>query len=118
MPRLREVDVGGVYINMVVKSGSNALHRIASAFYDTAATEAGINLPTFQGQTVQAGVPIIMTPDTAVNLGGPFITAGGLSAPTVGMTSRKACCRYEGRTAALSPTPITTSSAADLSPVR
>lgn len=67
------VPIGGVYMNMVTKSGSNTLHGLASAYYSTAATEASPSLPTFNGSPVNAGSPIVMSRDTAANLGGPLI---------------------------------------------
>ena len=68
-----EVGVGGVYMNMVPKSGSNQLHGLAAIYYDSAATEAGVKEPTFNGNKVNVGSPIIMTRDTTVNLGGPIM---------------------------------------------
>ncbi|HLK34180.1 MAG TPA: TonB-dependent receptor, partial [Terriglobales bacterium] len=68
-----EVGVGGVYMNMVPKSGSNEVHGLAAIYYDTAATQAGVNEPTYQGQPVNVGSPMIMTRDSTVNLGGPLI---------------------------------------------
>ena len=68
-----EVGVGGVYMNMVPKSGSNDLHGLAAIYYDSAGTSAGVNEPTFNGQKVKVGSPIIMTRDTTAQLGGPII---------------------------------------------
>ncbi|HEV2387641.1 MAG TPA: TonB-dependent receptor [Candidatus Acidoferrales bacterium] len=67
------VPIGGVYMNMVIKSGSNTLHGLAAAYYSTAATEASPSLPTFNGAPVNAGSPIVMSRDTATNLGGPLL---------------------------------------------
>ncbi len=68
-----EVGVGGMYMNMVTKSGSNELHGLLAAYYLTGATEANQTLPTFQGQPVQAGSPFVMSLDTTASLGLPII---------------------------------------------
>ena len=69
-----EVGVGGVYINMVSKSGSNQIHGTANAYYDTNAFQSGIIEPTFNGQPVNAGNgPIVMVRDLTANAGGPVI---------------------------------------------
>ncbi len=68
-----EVAVGGVYMNLVPKSGSNSVHGLAAIYYDTAATEATINNPTYNGSSISAGTPIIMTRDTTVNMGAPLL---------------------------------------------
>lgn len=67
------VSVGGIYMNMVTRSGSNQLHGLLAAYYATAALEAANNLPVFNGQPVNAGSPIVMTRDTTANLGGPLL---------------------------------------------
>ncbi len=67
------VGIGGVYMNMVTRSGSNELHGLLAAYYSTAGLEAGNNLPVFNGQPVNAGSPIVMTRDTTANLGGPLL---------------------------------------------
>src|SRR5215472_8307171 len=67
------VPIGGVYMNMVTKSGSNQLHGFASAYYSTAGLQANPELPTFNGKVVNAGSPIVMARDTSVGAGGPFI---------------------------------------------
>src|SRR5580698_6373882 len=69
-----EVSVGGVYINMVPKSGSNQLHGSANAYYDTNAFQSGIKEPTFNGAPVNAGNgPVVMIRDLTANVGGPII---------------------------------------------
>ena len=68
-----EVGVGGIYMNMVPKSGSNDIHGMAAIYYDSAATEATIQEPLFNGVPVRAGSPIIMSRDTTAQLGGPII---------------------------------------------
>ncbi len=69
-----EVSVGGVYINMVSKSGSNQLHGSANAYYDTNAFQSAIKEPTFNGLPVNAGNgPIVMLRDITANAGGPII---------------------------------------------
>ena len=68
-----EVGVGGVYMNMVPKSGSNQLHGLAAIYYDSAGTSAGVSEPTFNGNKVDVGSPIIMTRDTTAQLGGPIL---------------------------------------------
>jgi hypothetical protein len=67
------VSIGGVYMNMVTKSGSNQLHGQAAAYYSTSAFQASADAPVFNGQSVNAGSPIVMDRDTAANLGGPLI---------------------------------------------
>lgn len=68
-----EVGVGGIYMNMVPKAGSNTMHGLAAIYYDSAATQATINEPTYKGQPISAGSPIIMSRDTTANLGGPLL---------------------------------------------
>ncbi len=69
-----EVSVGGVYINMVPKSGSNEIHGSANGYYDTNAFQSGIKEPTFNGLPVNAGNgPIVMLRDLTANAGGPII---------------------------------------------
>jgi hypothetical protein len=67
------VPIGGIYMNMVTKSGSNELHGQAAAYYLTAATQAGVKEPLFQGAPVATGSPFDMTLDTSASLGGPII---------------------------------------------
>src|SRR5690349_24803441 len=67
------VPIGGVYMNMVTKSGSNQLHGEALLYYLTAAWQAGDKFPTYQGSPVTSGSPFDMTRDTSVSLGGPVI---------------------------------------------
>lgn len=67
------VPIGGIYMNMVTKSGSNELHGQAAAYYLTAATQAGVKEPLFQGDPVPTGSPFDMTLDTSASLGGPVI---------------------------------------------
>src|SRR2546425_459801 len=68
-----QVPIGGVYMNMVTKSGSNELHGQASLYYLTAATQAGVKQPLFQGSPVPTGAPFDMTRDTSASLGGPLL---------------------------------------------
>ncbi len=67
------VPIGGIYMNMVTKSGSNQLHGQAAAYYLTAATQAGVKQPVFQGSPVATGSPFDMTRDTSASLGGPIM---------------------------------------------
>jgi hypothetical protein len=67
------VPIGGIYMNMVTKSGSNELHGQAAAYYLTAATQAGVKQPLFQGTPVPTGSPFDMTLDTSASLGGAII---------------------------------------------
>jgi hypothetical protein len=67
------VPIGGIYMNMVTKSGSNELHGLAATYYETAATAAGSNLPTYNGLPVNAGSPLIHGIDSTAQLGGPII---------------------------------------------
>ena len=65
------VPIGGVYMNQVTKSGSNQLHGMAAIYYLTAATQAGVKQPLYQGSPVPTGSPFDMTRDTTASLGGP-----------------------------------------------
>jgi len=65
------VPIGGIYMNMVTKSGSNELHGQAAAYYLTAAFQAGVKQP--QNAVVNTGSPFDMTLDTSASLGGPMI---------------------------------------------
>jgi hypothetical protein len=65
------VPIGGIYMNMVTKSGSNELHGQAAAYYLTAGTQADVKQPVFQGTPVPTGSPFDMTRDTSASLGGP-----------------------------------------------
>jgi len=67
------VPIGGVYMNMVTKSGSNQLHGLAAIYYLTAATQAGVYFPNYGGSPVKSGSPFDMTRDTSASLGGPLI---------------------------------------------
>jgi hypothetical protein len=67
------IPIGGVYMNMVTKSGSNQLHGLAAIYYLTAATQAGVKFPNFNGSPVTSGNPFDMTRDTSASLGGPLI---------------------------------------------
>jgi hypothetical protein len=67
------VSIGGVYMNMVTKSGSNTLHGQAAMYYATAATQASPSAPTFSGAPVPAASPIFLDRDTTIGLGGPIV---------------------------------------------
>jgi hypothetical protein len=67
------VPIGGIYMNQVTKSGSNQLHGLAAVYYLTAATQAGVTQPLFQGNPVATGSPFNMTRDTSARLGGPIM---------------------------------------------
>jgi hypothetical protein len=68
-----QVPIGGVYMNMVTKSGSNELHGLAAIYYLTAATQAGVKEPLYNGSPVPTGSPFDMTRDTTASLGGPLL---------------------------------------------
>src|SRR3984885_3582301 len=68
-----EVAVGGVYMNLVPKSGANTMHGLAAFYYQSAGTQATIKNPIFNGSPVSAGTPFIMARDVATNLGGPLL---------------------------------------------
>jgi hypothetical protein len=65
------VPIGGIYMNMVTKSGSNQWHGQAAAYYATAAFEAGAKAPIFNGSPVNAASPILHDRDTSIGVGGP-----------------------------------------------
>ena len=67
-----EVGVGGVYMNLVPKSGANQMHGLAAVYHQSAATQATIADPIYGGAAVPAGTPFIMARDLATNLGGPL----------------------------------------------
>jgi len=67
------VPIGGVYMNMVTKSGSNQLHGQAVFYYLTAGLQAGVKFPIFNGKPVTSGSPFDMTKDMTASLGGPLI---------------------------------------------
>jgi hypothetical protein len=68
-----EVAVGGVYMNLVPKSGANSMHGLAAGYYQSADTQATISNPIYDGSPVGAGTPFIMARDIATNLGGPIL---------------------------------------------
>ncbi len=68
-----EVSVGGLYMDMITKSGSNEWHGLAAAYYLTSAFQAQTQLPIFKGVPVNAGVPFAMARDVTADAGGPII---------------------------------------------
>jgi hypothetical protein len=68
-----EVAVGGVYMNLVPKSGGNQMHGLAAFYYQSAGTQATISDPIYGGVPVPSGTPFIMARDVATNLGGPLL---------------------------------------------
>jgi hypothetical protein len=68
-----EVSVGGVYLSLVTKSGSNQIHGSAAAYYTTAALREDVTEPIYNGSPVKAGSPITMLLDAAANAGGPIV---------------------------------------------
>ncbi|MEO6805410.1 MAG: TonB-dependent receptor [Edaphobacter sp.] len=69
-----EVAVGGVYMNLVPKSGANTMHGLAAIYYQSAGTQATISNPIYNGVPVSAGTPFVMARDIATNLGGPLLS--------------------------------------------
>jgi Carboxypeptidase regulatory-like domain/TonB dependent receptor len=67
------VPIGGVYMNQTTKSGSNELHGQAVIYYLTAATQAGVKFPVYNGSPVKSGSPFDMARDTTASLGGAII---------------------------------------------
>jgi hypothetical protein len=67
------VPIGGVYMNMVTKSGSNQLHGQAVFYYLTAGVQAGVKFPDYKGKPVKSGSPFDMTKDVSASLGGALI---------------------------------------------
>jgi len=59
--------------NLVPKSGANTMHGLAAFYYQSAATQATISDPIYNGSPVAAGTPFIMARDIATNLGAPLI---------------------------------------------
>jgi len=68
-----EVAVGGVYMNLVPKSGANQMHGLAAFYYQSAGTQATISDPTYASSPIPSGTPFIMARDVATNLGGPLL---------------------------------------------
>src|SRR5712692_5442315 len=58
------VPIGGVYMNMVTKSGSNELHGQAGIYYLTSKLQSGVKAPLYNGSPVISGSPFDMTRDT------------------------------------------------------
>jgi hypothetical protein len=67
------VSVGGVYMNMVTRSGTNQWHGDAAAYYLTSAFQSKMNFPVFNGTTDPIGTPFVMSRDTTVDAGGPIL---------------------------------------------
>jgi hypothetical protein len=67
------VAIGGVYMNMVTKSGSNQWHGQAAAYYASAGFEAAAKSPIFNGNPVKAASPITQDRDTTIGAGGPIL---------------------------------------------
>jgi hypothetical protein len=67
------VPIGGIYMNMVTKSGSNQVHGQLGIYYLTAAWQAGVKFPDYNGSPVTSGSPFDMTRDTSASLGGPLL---------------------------------------------
>jgi len=67
------VPIGGVYMNMVTKSGSNELHGQVGIYYLTSKLQAGVKAPIYNGSPVISGSPFDMTRDTTASLGGPVV---------------------------------------------
>ena len=67
------VPIGGVYMNMVTKSGSNQVHGQAGIYYLTSKLQAGVKAPIYSGSPVVSGSPFDMTRDTTASLGGPLM---------------------------------------------
>lgn len=67
------VPIGGVYMNMVTKSGSNELHGQAGIYYLTSKLQAGVTAPAYHATPVVSGSPFDMTRDTTASLGGPLV---------------------------------------------
>jgi Carboxypeptidase regulatory-like domain/TonB dependent receptor len=67
------VPIGGVYMNMVTKSGSNELHGQVGLYYLTSKLQAGVKAPIYNASPVISGSPFDMTRDTTASLGGPLV---------------------------------------------
>ncbi len=67
------VPIGGVYMNMVTKSGSNELHGQVAAYYATAGMQAGSQPLMFNGAAVTPGSPIVIDGDVSGDVGGAII---------------------------------------------
>jgi len=68
-----EVGVGGVYLNLVTKSGSNQIHGTAATYYTTAALRKAVADSLYNGIPGGVGSPINMLLDATANLGAPII---------------------------------------------
>lgn len=66
------ISVGGVYMNMVTRSGTNEWHGDAAAYYLTSAFQSQMNYPVFNGAVDPIGTPFVMARDTTVDAGGPI----------------------------------------------
>jgi Carboxypeptidase regulatory-like domain/TonB dependent receptor len=67
------ISVGGVYMNMVTRSGTNEWHGDAAAYYLTSAFQSQMNFPVFDGTTDHIGTPFVMARNTTVDAGGPIL---------------------------------------------
>ena len=68
------VSVGGVYMNMVTRSGTNQWHGDAAAYYLTSQFQSTPSYPVFGGTVTRVGTPFQMSRDTTVDGGGPIIS--------------------------------------------
>jgi Carboxypeptidase regulatory-like domain len=80
-----EVPIGGTYMNMITRQGSNAVHGFVSFNYEGGNTQATIKPPYYTpiasvaalgavaGPVLTAGSPFIRAYDAAVDVGGPVI---------------------------------------------
>ncbi len=81
------ISVGGVYMNMVTRSGTNQWHGDAAAYYLTSAFQSKMNFPVFDGNVDPIGTPFVMARDTTVDAGGTitgstFVPSSDYELPT------------------------------------
>lgn len=67
------ISVGGVYMNMVTRAGTNEWHGDAAAYYLTSAFQSQMNFPVFNGAVDPIGTPFVMARNTTVDAGGPIL---------------------------------------------
>jgi len=69
-----EVSVGGVFLNMVTKTGSNQLHGGLSSYYSTHGIQSQLKFPLYNGVPVSTGNgPLVMLRDLEANAGAPVV---------------------------------------------
>lgn len=67
-----EVSVGGVYMNLITKSGGNKLHGAGTLFYEPGWLQGNNVTPELKAKGINKSSPVDVIFDSNVNLGGPI----------------------------------------------